>query len=364
MMRRGIFPILAGLLAGAPLSAQLPVDVLNRDTIAITEIGWGVHAVIRQDPPGLMFEANSGFIVTNDGVIVVDGGSNPESSRQLIAALRRITAAPVTHLIHTHWHDDHHVGATEWKAAYPALQIVAHRGFMADLAAEGKVNRQGMAENGPDYAASIEALVQAGRTGSGRALTPEEITSHTSTVHLARKALRQIASYTDVAPDILVDTTYTLKSGGRTIVLRWLGRAHTSGDLVVHMPEAGIVFTGDLVAYPTPLVGSTSYPLDFGGTLDGLIALGATTIVPGHGPVLRDDSYLRTTAELLHHVAAETRAAVARGETLEQARSSIVLEPFRTRIAGDSPLRRFLFDTYVTSPAIARAYEAATAGAR
>jgi glyoxylase-like metal-dependent hydrolase (beta-lactamase superfamily II) len=156
----------------------------------------------------------------------------------------------------------------------------------------------------------------------------------------------------------------TLEQAGRALDVLWLGRGHTRGDLVVHLPAEGIVFAGDLVSWPVPLVGTTSFPADFATTVEKLIALRAGVVVPGHGPVLRDDTHLRTVVRLLAAIRDGTAAAVARGETLEQTRKSVDLGEFRRALAGESRVRRLLFDNYVAGPAVARAYEHASSTPR
>ncbi len=122
------------------------------------------------------------------------------------------------------------------------------------------------------------------------------------------------------------------------------------------------MITGDLVVWPVPLVGNPqSHPGEWASTLDKLRALHPSVIVPGHGPVLRDDSYLKTLAEMFASIAQQTQAAVARGETLEQARKSVNLGDFRKQIAGDSPVRKALFAMYVAGPAVGAAYGEASA---
>ena len=122
-----------------------------------------------------------------------------------------------------------------------------------------------------------------------------------------------------------------------------------------------LAIVGDLVSWPVPLVGTTSHPSDFASTLQHLLALEASVVVPGHGPVQRDDTYVRLVARLLAAVRDRTAAAVARGETLEQARKSVDLSEFRKAIAGDSALRGFAFDNYVAGPGVAVAHREAQA---
>jgi cyclase len=153
-----------------------------------------------------------------------------------------------------------------------------------------------------------------------------------------------------------VDDRLTLQRGNRTIDILHLGGGHTRADLVVHLPSEGIVISGDLIVWPVPLVGSTSYPADFAASLEKLIALQPRIIIPGHGPIMRDDAYAKQLVRLLSSIRDQTATAVAKGLTLEETRKTVNLDEFRTLFAGDSPMRRFIFHNYVTLPGIAAAY--------
>jgi glyoxylase-like metal-dependent hydrolase (beta-lactamase superfamily II) len=109
-----------------------------------------------------------------------------------------------------------------------------------------------------------------------------------------------------------------------------------------------------------PLFGSTSYPREYAATLDRLLALGATTMLPGHGPVMRDDAYARLIQRTARTLVRQVDSLVARGASLEQVRAAVDLSAERREIAGESRVRRRLFDAYVVAPGIARAYVAAT----
>ena len=84
-------------------------------------------------------------------------------------------------------------------------------------------------------------------------------------------------------------------------------------------------------------------------------------IVPGHGPVLRDDTYVQLMSRLFASMKQQVAAAVARGETAEQARKSVDLGELRKLFVGDSRVRRDIFDSYVLGAGLAAAYAAATA---
>ena len=340
----------------ALIALLLPAQPGSPSNIEVQKLADGVYAVIRTDPPGIMFEANSGFIVGEDGVIVIDGGSNPTSANEVLAAIRKVTDKPVRILIKTHWHDDHMMGSM----VYPGAEIVAHVTAAEDMATQGVVNRKQMVEQGPGFADFLRKLVADGKGFDGQPITEEERASHVSSVALAERYFAEPGKLQPLSPTLLMQDRLTLVRGGQTIEVLWLGRAHTRGDIVVHLPKEGIVFTGDIVAGPIPLIGSTSFPIDYGPTLEKLLALKASVYVPGHGPVMKDDSYTRLMVRLLASIRQQTEAAVARGETLEQARKSVDLAEFRKALAGDSKLLNVLFSMYVADPAVMRAWQQAS----
>ena len=352
-LRAALLVPVALLVSEPPRGAQARAGA---DNFTVERVADGVYAVVRQDAPGLMFEANAAFVVQADHVVVVDGGSNPESARAVLAAVRRTTRLPVRYLVNTHWHGDHTMGNQVWAEAFPGLEIVAHASAREDFLGEGAAARRQFAEGAGGYATLLREKVARGESLAGGPLSAEERASHLTSVALVDRALAQAAASRATAPTLTFADRLVLAREGRTIELRWLGRAHTRGDVVAWLPAERIVLAGDLVAGPVPLVGTTSFPLDYPATLDRLLALGATTIVPGHGPVLRDDAYPRLVARMLRSLGDQTRAAAERGETLEEARTRVDLAEFRAAIAGDSPVRGMLFSQYVAQPAVARAY--------
>src|SRR5689334_46827 len=120
---------------------------------SVERLADGVYAAVRTDPPGLMVDANSLFIVNDNDVVVVDA---PEASVQMIAALRRITGKPVSYLINTHWHDDHVIGNAAWRKAYPGIRFIAHASLREYLPTTGAKNRAAMIKGAPQFAAQMQ----------------------------------------------------------------------------------------------------------------------------------------------------------------------------------------------------------------
>ncbi|MEP7339025.1 MAG: MBL fold metallo-hydrolase [Acidobacteriota bacterium] len=332
----------------------------SASTFDLQKLAEGVYAAIRKEPPGLMFNANIVFIINDDDVIVVDTTITPTSAKEGIAALRKLTAKPVRYVVNTHWHPDHISGNQVYRDAFPGVEFIAQTTTLEDLPAVGETNRKGLLTNGPVFAKRLRELVEKNKSLGGWELTADERASYLSDAAQLEALVKEAPGIQIMLPTLTIEDHLTLHRGNRTIEIRHLGQAHTRADLVVHLPKEGIVITGDIVVMPVPLIGSTSYPLDYGATLEKLLALKASVIVPGHGPVLRDDSYIKLMVRLLASIKQQTQAAVARGETLEQVRKSVNLDQFRKMIAGESKLLGVIFDSYVTQPGVEAAYRQAS----
>ncbi len=326
----------------------------------VERVAPGIYATIRAEPPGQAFESNSVFIIGDSGVIVVDAQSNLPATREVLAALRRITRKPVTALILTHWHFDHITGARVYRDAFPGVAIITHT-RTAEAIDTGGPGRRSFLESLPQAKAYFQGVLDAGKSFDGAPLDAEERASIASDLQIADRYATTPADFVPVTPTQLFTDRLTLHQGRRTIELLYLGRGHTAGDIVVHLANEGVLITGDLVTAPTPLVGTTSFPHEFATTLDRLGALHPQVIIPGHGPVMRSAEYLRQETALLHSLVSQTDSLVALGDTLAQVRAAIDLRPWRSWFAGESKVRRILFYSYVTSPGVERAYQEASA---
>jgi cyclase len=352
---------LARALLFAVLLFAAPSVFAQAEGAEVVKVVEGVYACVRREPPGLMFNSNTVFIVNDEDVVVVDTNISPASARENLEALRRLTKKPVRYVVNTHWHDDHIAGNEVWRAAFPAAEFIGHASTLTDLPTVGAANRQGTLTGGPGFVKQIRELMSQDKSLTGGALTEEERASYTSDIRMAERYFAEAPKFNLILPTITVEHRLTLHRGARVIDIRHFGRGHSGADLVVHLPKENVVIAGDLVVWPVPLVGSTSFPGEYRASLERMLELKPAVIVPGHGQVLRDDSYARTLVRLLASLSDQTAAAVARGETLAQARRSVKLEEFRRLIAADSPLKGFIFDFYVAGPGIAAAYREATA---
>ena len=349
--------VAAGAPADQPQNQKAPASAGDFE---IQKLSEGVYAAIRKQPPLFSFDPNNVFIINDDDVIVVDANASLAVTKELLAALRKLTGKPVKYVINTHWHDDHIVGNQVWRDAFPGVEFIGHASALKDRPTTGAANRRGMLEGGKAYAARLRGLVEQNKSLAGAPITEEERVNYLGDVAWLERALAEAPGVQIILPTLTVEARLVLHRGDRTIDIRHLGRGHTGADLIVHLPSEGVLITGDLVVWPIPLIGSTSYPAAYSATIEKLLTLPANIIVPGHGPVMRDQEYIKLLSRLLISLKEQTAAAVARGETLEQTRKSVDLTEFRRLLVGDSTLKRILFGDYVSGAGVVAAFREAT----
>jgi glyoxylase-like metal-dependent hydrolase (beta-lactamase superfamily II) len=121
--------------------------------------------------------------------------------------------------------------------------------------------------------------------------------------------------------------------GKREVHLKHLGRAHTAGDIVAHVPDADIVFSGDLVEYRSACYCGDAHFADWPATLDALAGLKPRALVPGRGAALKSPATvaegIAMTRDFLSLLFGSARESVAKGHTLKQAFAAarVVMDP-------------------------------------
>jgi cyclase len=357
---RSVCAATAALVAlfGARAEASAAAPGFTMETLAP-----GVHAFVRTKPPGLFLDSNVLVVVGDDGVVVVDANLTPSSAEATIAAIRRLTSKPVCHLVNTHRHHDHVGGNEVYRREFPAIEIVGHAAMREDLERHGEATMNGWTGWAAEMTKQIPPMLESGKGFAGQTLSAEERASYAADLEAARELVADTPRMRVVPPTLVVTERFVLRqstgSTARTIEIVAPGKGHTRGDLAVWLPAEQILATGDLLVAPVPLVGADqSYVEEWIETLERLRILGATTYVPGHGAVRRDDRQLVLYRDFLAAVRDQTKAAMANGSSAEQAAAALDLASFRDRMAGDSPVLRFLFATWGRVPAVHALYRA------
>ncbi|MBC8066536.1 MAG: MBL fold metallo-hydrolase [Chlorobia bacterium] len=208
----------------------------------------------------------------------------------------------------------------------------------------------------------LRDLLDKGKSFGGWTITDEERQSYQNDIRIADRYAIEMPSVPLPKPDRFVKDKLILQRGDRKIEILHLGGGHTPSDLVVYLPKEKIVAVGDLVVYPVPLVGGPQSSIQaWPETLNRVMALKTTNILPGHGPVLLNRSYLVKMRDLFAEALKMTRVALGGGASLEEAQKRIVLASFEKSFCGESKVRKVLWDNYVRVPTIAAAYRELTA---
>jgi glyoxylase-like metal-dependent hydrolase (beta-lactamase superfamily II) len=336
-----------GLLAASRLAAQAPYHV--------EQLADGIFAIVRHDPIAFANNANSVVIIGNDDVVVVDAQYTRAATLQTLAAIRRLTPKPVRFVINTHWHDDHVAGNQVYRDSFPAVEFIAHEATREDLVTLGRPNRAATLAVTDSYTKRLERLMASGLGIDSTPLVGSERTALLSTISIAREYQRDAATFRETLPTLTLSRWLTLTRGTRRIEVRHFGRGNTRGDVIVFVPDAGVVATGDLLVAPVPFA-FNSFPSDWIASLDSIRALAPTVIVPGHGPVMHDDSYLRQVTAMLTAVRDQVASAIAHDVPLDEVRRTVTLDDLRRTAAGGDEWVAKLFGRFFLRPAIDAAY--------
>ena len=270
-----------------------------------------VYAVVRTTRPTDPSDANTLIIVNATDVVVVDGNITPQSTRAVIAEIRKLTSNPVRYVVVTHWHSDHHIGNIEYQRAWPNVEFVAHRNTREEVLQHDVRDFKSITtEQYPKEIARLQALLKAGVKSDGSALSDAEREQANAGMAALQYFIEETSTFSPIPPTLTFEDSLVLHRGARTIVLRYLGNGNTRGDVVVHLPRERVLATGDLVVSPVPFAFG-SFPLAWSTTLRRLREMSADVILPGHGEPMRDWRYVEQLHDLM--CATISRALVAGG---------------------------------------------------
>lgn len=254
--------------------------------------------------------SNSG-LVSRGGGLVIDTFWDLPHTRELIANYARVTPALARRVINTHHNGDHCWG----NQLFSGAEIIGHRAcaeaFGKDASPAALEGMKALAKSGdPALAAFASGLTP--WDFSGIELTP---------------------------PTTFVDERLELDLDGTRVELLYVGPAHTSGDVIVHLPHERIVFTGDILFHHCTPIGWEGTYAKWIAALDRVIDLAPDVVVPGHGPLCGVEGP-REMKAYLQYVQSEARHAFAAGLTALDAAKRLDLGPY----AGWTEPERLLFN--------------------
>jgi len=246
----------------------------------IVELETGVFARLHE---GL---TNAGIIVGDDSVLIIDSLRVPSFARDLIKDVKDITDKPIQFVIDTHSHWDHSWGNEE----FPDATIIGHKNCYAEMI-DVEWNEQWRKK----VTSSNDPWSEEGNIVN---ITP---------------------------PNMTFETSMQLYFGGRELDLKYFGRAHTSGDIYIHLPKEKIVFTGDVAQDGgVPYLGDC-YPVDWPDTDNKLAALPIERFMSGHGPI-GDHKALEGARDFIHNLVDSVKSAIADGQNAVQASESVITQ--------------------------------------
>jgi len=249
---------------------------LTEKQVSFDELGPGLYGYTAEGDP------NSGVVIGDESVLVVDAQATPLLANDVIARIRSVTDKPIRYVVLSHYHAVRVLGASAYKGA----EIIA-----------SEVTRKLIAERGAEDMAS--EIGRFPRLFRGKETIPGL-----------------------TWPSITFEKRMTLWLGAREVQIIHIGRSHTAGDTVVWLPKERVAFAGDTVEYgATPYCGDAHFT-DWGATLDALEQLGAERLVPGRGRSLMNKKEVAEgiagTRAFVTDLFALVKKGVARGATLKQ----------------------------------------------
>jgi glyoxylase-like metal-dependent hydrolase (beta-lactamase superfamily II) len=236
------FRLLAIAALALPGAASGQTRSPTAPPFGLRQVGPGVYAAI--DGPEHKAGSNAGFVIGDDGVLVVDAFFTQDAAKALVAEIRRLTSKPIRYVVNTHYHADHTGGDQALRDA--GAIIIAHRNVRGWV----RVNNINLFGDRitPELKARIEALP---------------------------------------LPDIVTDKDLTVWLGSRKVLVQTV-LGHTGGDLTVFVPDAKVLFAGDMLwrkVAPNLIDGSVRQWSATDADLAGVPDAAHVVYVPGHGDV-------------------------------------------------------------------------------
>jgi len=326
-MKKSIFVILLALIFFINLKAQSYPVVAKDSTAFMQKIDNGVYVIIHENATDEWPHGNTGVIIGDDAVFIVDACYLPARARADIRLVRSVTKKPVKYLGITHWHFDHNNGIVAYTDSFPGIQIITERKSADYMEINSKWwARSSAKENSvkKTILAGLEKELARGRdTVTGFAFSEQEIIKKKKLIAQRKNELDELTNLKVVRANKLFDKEMIIQLGNREVVIKDWGKANSVHDITYFLPSEKILFAGDIIVQaPIPYT-FESWPISW------LEKMPLKMIVPGHGPVLHDFSYTKLLREFFASAISKAKKALAEGLTLNQLKASADFSEFR-----------------------------------
>ena len=310
MMALTFVAVLITLATAGVQSQRTPAGTAhNGNAFRFNKVAEGVYHAVGTG--NLTVVGNSSVIVNDDDVIVVDDHASPAAAWVLLDEIKTITNKPVRTVINTHFHYDHAHGNQIFSKD---VMIIGHE-FTREMLVGGKSIEM------PLYHDYVTGLPRQIDTLKQRLSAETDATRKATLETQLQTAQNNAASQAELKPtppNVTLKTQMTLYRGSREIQIRFLGRAHTAGDVVVYLPKEKIVITGDMLTSALSNM-SDAFVNEWPGTLDELKKLDFVTVLPGHGEAFTDRAKIDYFQAYLRDVWTEVSRMKQQGASAEDA---------------------------------------------
>jgi cyclase len=281
------------------------------DDFELIKVADGVYAAIAK--PGGLASGNAGFVIGDEGVLIFDTFFTPAALNELIEVIEAQTKLPIKFAVNSHYHLDHTGGNQVLRAR--GVPIIAHDKLMQWQTVKNKRFLPAPAELEKRRADAAKQLAE----------TPADQKDKRTQLERQIRRLEAMMTITLTNPSVTFGSgTVVLYLGKREVVLATMP-GHTGGDVIAYVPDANVVFTGDLGWSRTlpNLVDATVN--DWIPTLDKVLAqYGSAKFVPGHGSVATG-AELKDFRDYLDDLRNRVKQGIAEGLTVDQAKEKLKL---------------------------------------
>ena len=310
MKRIGLLAVIAVMFMAAMLAqSRQPAGTSHTGkAFRFNKVKDGIYHAVGAG--SLAVVGNSSFIVNDNDVIVVDDHVSPAAAWVLLEEIKEVTNKPVTTVINTHFHFDHAHGNQIFE---PDVQIIGHE-FTRRMLLNNSIGMP-LYRN---YLTAMPGQIEDLRKRIGSEADSAANAKLQTQLQVAENNLASQKELRPTPPNLTLTTQMTLYRGKREIQIRFLGRGHTAGDVVVFLPNEKVVMTGDFLTSGLSNM-SDSYPEEWVASLDELKKLDFDTVLPGHGDAITDKSKIDYFQAYLRDVWSEVNRLKKQGVSAEEA---------------------------------------------
>jgi glyoxylase-like metal-dependent hydrolase (beta-lactamase superfamily II) len=298
----------------------------EEDLFELVKVKDGIYAALAK--PQYKLNCNAAVIINEDDVLIVDSHSKPSAAQALLKQIRKITPNRVRYVVNTHFHYDHARGNQAYFSGFPnEVTLISSEQTRKDLIG---IETSRLKQEVGDLPGTIAKLEQ----DFERESDSKRKLELGNTLVQARTYQQELKSVELVLPGVTFDRSMILHKKNREIVLLFLGRGHTAGDIVVYLPRERVLATGDLVTSWVPGM-NDGYPNEWIGTLGEISKLNIESVIVGHGAIA-GKRVVEVQQRFLSEFINAVKVQVQKGSTLQETQTSVVAQ-LAPRYASEFP---------------------------